>query len=325
MAVDFTPYDGTTATAMNGYGRVVWTGTSFVKVGSLPAQRSVTGAEGDWAGVGFYEAEDAAAGAGAVVMVGLDIDNPVRRSVDDGLTWTTYLGGGSVQFFRVIFAAGLFYALGAGSASRTSPNGSTWTIRTRPFTQVGDALAHGNSLFMSTSSTHFWTSGDGTTWTQRGARSLITGTLIPESLTFWQDRFVVHSYTAVGSVYTLTVWWSLDGITWTGQVVPAAFQASGFLFVAGTRLFVTPGARQGSPANGTTLVEVLDLDAPEFDDPVELPLGSWGKGETDGENIIMFPMYPSTVDMAIAPYVDPTPPGPVSEFWTGFVNTYEVP
>lgn len=124
-------------------------------------------------------------------------------SVNDGVSWTSFLSGGSYTKF-ITYGNGLFVAgavIGGSTVVQTSPNGYTWTTRTiyTGYDYNIMAIAFGNGLFYigcQYSGMQF-TSTDGITWNSFSVPSLgtdYTQMTSSKCLCYGKSNFVYSPY-----------------------------------------------------------------------------------------------------------------------------------
>lgn len=198
---------GTVGYLMNG---VVWTGTQLVLAGR--GARIFTSADGiTWVqrnkNPGDGQFRDVCWGGGQFVAMGYDY----AATSPDGVTWTKVYPLPASGWETVIWASGLnlYVAVGENGNIMTSPNGSTWTLRTSGTTQFLSGIVWtGTQLVVSGGA--ILTSPDGVTWTVRVATVAGGGTL---SLA-WNGSLLVN----VGGT---TIQTSPNGITWTARTNPS--------------------------------------------------------------------------------------------------------
>jgi hypothetical protein len=161
------------------------------------------------------------------------------RSIDLGKTWidAQRLGGGGDDNFLlrgVAFGKGLFVAL--GWQVLTSPDGKTWTPRTKAAAQWMGGVRYGNGRFVAAGgygeSTY---SLDGITWPKGGGRMTDAARSVAYGNGLWTASADSH------------VWWqTADGATWTSlggtHVDSVVFCGTQF---AESKLCATPVGRDG--------------------------------------------------------------------------------
>ena len=132
-----------------------------------------------------------------------------------GDNWT--LQSETVGSGGLVYANNLFVAVtGWPNYIRTSPDGVTWTTRTRPpNTETWNDIVYANGLFVAVShnnTNRVMTSPDGINWTARTAAQNNDW----RSITYGAGLFVAVSGGGANRVMT-----SPDGITWTARTAPA--------------------------------------------------------------------------------------------------------
>lgn len=150
----------------------------------------------------------------------------------DGITWSQWSMGGTQNVTDMVFANGLFVAVGDSSwgaiAVTTSSDGITWTTRTPSIAgKRWAAIAYGVGLFVAVSNdfppvnggnTACMTSPDGITWTTR--------TLPVDQycigIAFGNSTFVSIGNIYIGGAYddNHSILTSPDGINWTVRTNP---------------------------------------------------------------------------------------------------------
>ncbi len=202
---------------------VVWSGSQFVAVGgdpsglssalvmtspdgttwtqrSTPVKAALTGVA--WSGSTFV----------ATGLSGVILTSP------DGITWTKRTSGTVLDLRSVIWADGQFVVVGgndenedfdgqvSGSLVLTSPNGTTWTLRTLPTNRTLQGIAFNGSTLVATGRKgELLTSPDGIAWTHQNS-GITTSDL--------------HDVTSSGKLFVASgdggaILRSADGITWT--------------------------------------------------------------------------------------------------------------
>jgi len=165
-----------------------------------------------------------------------------------GVTWTSRTNVG-IMHNCIVYAAGLFVAVGASSsgaattAAATSPDGITWTARTIPSNVYGAAgkrcLAYGGGLFVALcgDSTNgngliYATSPDGITWTSRTSPIISYFT----SLTYFNGKFIAIPASGSSTYYTST-----DGINWVSNTQAFGSQITAWASGDGVLIGATTG------------------------------------------------------------------------------------
>lgn len=134
----------------------------------------------------------------------------------DGVTWTA--GGltpsGPSGGWIACYGGGLWTMLDANGSltgAYSTDGGNTWISTSVPSAAGVKAIAYGNGTFVAIGySTTYFTSPDGTFWTQRA----LTGITTPGGLVFDGTRFVVVSGAGSNNYSVLT---STDGFNWTNN------------------------------------------------------------------------------------------------------------
>ena len=97
------------------------------------------------------------------VIIGIFADSTIRRSTDEGSTWTVvhHTGG---RAYSLQHAHGVFYALELDNLLRSTDHGVTWTSQTLPAMEQAFLFGNTRALFLNASSI-LWRSYDhGDTW-----------------------------------------------------------------------------------------------------------------------------------------------------------------
>lgn len=181
---------------------IVWTGTAFVAVGGTNAIRSTNGTTWTTQASSMGSPNSVAASSSVVVTVGLN--GSVRRSTDDGISFTTSGTSGTSTLNSVVWASafGVFVAVG-GTGVRTSPDGVTWTLtqtisgavlKSVAFNQTGPSSG---LLVISTTNGTIYTS---TTTSTFALGNHLPGTFTTQDLTFGNGLFTAVS--SEGAIYT---------------------------------------------------------------------------------------------------------------------------
>jgi len=142
------------------------------------------------------------------------VASTLRVSIDNGINWTSYNLPASIDTparHSVDFdGTTYFYATQGSSATWSSTDLTSWTVRTTGLPANGKQVFFVNSLwfiFNSTSATtSFSTSTNGTTWTNRTS---------PNEIICISVMFVNGLYMILGTTRVIT---SSDGVTWTSSI-----------------------------------------------------------------------------------------------------------
>ncbi len=169
--------------------------------------------------------KDVAYGNGVAVVVGLDA---TIATSSDGASWTIRrMGTSGMTLNGVAFAGGRFVAVGMGTPTSlgaalimTSTDGIDWTINSTVAStfnaQLGDVTFGGGTWVVSGfGGVSLLSSSDGLTWSARGG----AGISDVGSGTYGAGRFV-----CAGNNNTIVT--SVDGTTWTRNIVAGASGAS---------------------------------------------------------------------------------------------------
>lgn len=156
-------------------------------------------------------------------LTGIAGSTSLCRSADGGVTWGAVTA--PANFNGLAFVGSHFVATtsGTGTAAYSSPDGSTWTLRTLPTSQSWSEVASNGSIAIAIggSSNSFASTTDGLTWTARTGPSGVVASSC-------------NMHVANGRIfleYSGRLWWTTDSVTWTEVVAPAgnAIGALGYL------------------------------------------------------------------------------------------------
>ena len=171
-----------------------------------------------------------------------------------GFTWTSQTGAGTAgttEWYSVTYGNGLFVAVSDNNGSQgvmTSPDGSTWTLRTTPI-GAWVSVTYGNGLFVAVGYAdatpgdfnRVMTSSNGIDWTIRTAAA----TNFWNSVTYGNGLFVAVSGDNRNGEQVMT---SSNGIDWTSRTAAAYNEWNAVTF--GNGLFVAVSdSVTGSAAN----------------------------------------------------------------------------
>lgn len=203
------------------------------------------------------------------VLVGGDSGSPKieSKSWDGSGSWTTRTPAAGSTLTDVVWAdsLSLFVAVGESGTIMTSPDGTTWTVRTSTFGSshiYSVAWSEDDTLLVAVgASGKIETSPDGITWTARTSAGSVTffNVTRSESQNLW---------CAVGASGTIET--SPDGITWSARTAAGAYAAtfSAVTYTPALDLFVASGAGpeiQTSPDGTTWTSQTLpSLDGTEM-------------------------------------------------------------
>ena len=162
----------------------------------------------------------AAYGNGIFVLGGGNNGATITTSTN-GTTWTTrtmtYPTSQTIN--KIIFANGLFVAVGTNGSLSTSPDGITWTIRVSTFVVTAGShildIVYGGGQFIIVgnkgpgTTPQIATSPDGITWTSRTLSNFGNNDI--SAISYGNNIYLVFS----GSGASTPVATSSDGITWT--------------------------------------------------------------------------------------------------------------
>lgn len=145
-------------------------------------------------------------------VTGIAGSTTLCRSTDSGVTWGAVTA--PANFNDLAFVGSNFVAItnGTGTAAYSSPDGSTWTLRTLPTSQSWNEVASNGSIAIAIggSSNSFASTTDGLTWTARTGPSGVSGSTC--------DLFVANGRIFLAQLGRL--WWTTDAVTWTEVVAP---------------------------------------------------------------------------------------------------------
>jgi len=151
--------------------------------------------------------------------------NYARYSSDGGVTWTTANPGTAA--YGIAFGAGTFVLTTGTTTYYTSKDGTAWTSRTMP--GAGTVVRYVNGRFVAVGTNLCYTSPDGINWTSRSV------TVTPVSLTYGNGILV-----ALPAVGTSAAYSKDGGTTWAAVTLSTATHASSYYSVAyGNGRFVT--------------------------------------------------------------------------------------
>ena len=128
----------------------------------------------------------------------------------DGLNWTPRTHPDNIRTYDLIFANGLFVAIGSGDFSRvyTSPDGITWTKRTAP-SGTWRSITYGDGLFVvvgeSSGTRNVMVSSDAITW---------SGISVNTSFNWIDITFGNGIFIAVNRSFGQKIMTSSDGTNW---------------------------------------------------------------------------------------------------------------
>ncbi|WP_225318069.1 InlB B-repeat-containing protein [Flavobacterium luteum] len=155
-----------------------------------------------------------------------------------GMDWTSRTNPVDNSWNGIIYANGLFVAVGGSSSGNgvmTSSDGNIWTARTTPADNEWFGITYGNGLFVAVAisgvGNRVMTSTDGINWTAR-ASAADNNWL---SVTYGNGLFVAVAFSGVGN----RVMTSPDGINWTTRSSPVDNDWFGITY--GNGLFVAIG------------------------------------------------------------------------------------
>jgi hypothetical protein len=221
--------DGTTLNA-GTYTQNVTSGQVVVRrtlLGAFSERNAFSGGSGAFLGSAW--------GNGLHVLVGAA--GRVTRSTDS-FNWTTTTAT-STTWNAVTFGNGTFVIGGTNGNMMTTPDATTFTLRSPGAGVVTNALTFGNGLFVAGGNNGvIYTSQDGITWTSRTSGF---GSTPIRGLTFGGGLFV-----AVGDTGIIST--SPDGITWTvrktgGSALNSVAFGNGLYAAVGSfSLFTSPDA-----------------------------------------------------------------------------------
>ncbi len=161
------------------------------------------------------------------------LSDAIYKTSDNGSTWTTVLSGINIRYARIGCIKAPGQPHGAYSAIvvsrhststttfyRSDGTGENWTNYQSPWTTgIGAICFNGTQLIAtSTSSTNFWSSTDGTNWTNTGISvSVPDGYTYPVSLIYTNSKYFLFTAsfaTAFTNFYYYSVGSDLQSITY---------------------------------------------------------------------------------------------------------------
>jgi hypothetical protein len=237
-AVTWTDRTAKVPMAMSYLAGVAWTGQRFVVVGQGGIIVSSDGVL--WQRTSTVSYDAVAASASAVVAVNFS----GYATSPTGDTWSggsfPSAAGVAPGAIDVSFGSGLFVAVGAGGALRTSPDGESWTNRTLPASRLLRAVAHDGTRFCATgSSSGAATSTDGVAWTSGNGPAGSAAAVLSTG-----SRFVsVGSTSNQARIYVSSDCASWTSASWTptsSSFFDDVGQGAGRLVAVGSR-FTTTG------------------------------------------------------------------------------------
>lgn len=122
----------------------------------------------------------------AVGDLGLIMTSP------DGATWTVQASGTSDSLWDIVYASGLYVAVGGLDGTvLTSPDSVTWTPRTSGMSSCTlEGVAHNGTIFIAVGNSCILTSPDGINWHRQSGLPLIPGAGILADVTWSGFRWV---------------------------------------------------------------------------------------------------------------------------------------
>ena len=207
----------------------IWTGTRFI-FGSSTDSFVMTSTDGiNWvAATSAFGTSSVISGlvklnSGTVVALGYSNSTSapkIATTTDDGTTWTDRSSGlsgttwGTTQnVTSAAYNGSLIVAFGDAGGVATSPDGVTWTYRTKlnndSNMKMYSCTWNGSKFVATGYAGYVFTSPDGITWTiQTGLRVTSWSNSDAKTITWNGTRFIVGGNNG-------KVAWSLDGVTWT--------------------------------------------------------------------------------------------------------------
>jgi len=167
----------------------------------------------------------------------VDYANTTWTQSVDGTTWLSgSLSGTTPASVAGIAYGNSVYVLGGrGGTPSYSSDGKAWTAASGASTS-DPRFTFGNGIFMmveANSSTSYWTSTNGSTWTSRTCPSSASLGFA----SFANGKFFFHSSTAS----TTTYYYSTDAINWTAGTLPASQVWVGVAYANGVYVAVGTG------------------------------------------------------------------------------------
>ena len=156
-------------------------------------------------------------------VTGIAGSTTLCRSTDSGVTWGAVTAPANINGLAFVGSNFVATTSGTGTAAYSSPDGSTWTLRTLPTSQSWSEVASNGSIAVAIggSSNSFASTTDGITWTARTGPSGVVASSC-------------NMHVANGRIfleYSGRLWWTTDAVTWTEVVAPSgnAIGALGYL------------------------------------------------------------------------------------------------
>jgi hypothetical protein len=153
----------------------------------------------------------------------LDAETPSSTDYLLSGDWT-YEGNlpGSSEYSDVVYAEGLFVAVGENGQIATSPDGENWTARTSGTTADFLRIEYGNGVFIAMAQQNIRRSDDGITWTN--ITSNLAGTSIPPTglmfnIAYGNGRWIIVGTTTAADPAIITS--SDNGNSWADATISA--------------------------------------------------------------------------------------------------------
>jgi len=161
---------------------------------------------GDLDGIVFANGQFFAVGAN-----GVEVTSP------DGTNWTQWATATTNQLNDIIYANGQFVAAGNNGTIETSSSGTNWVLQNSGTTNALGNVAYGNGKYVAVGGTIVISSSDAATWSPE-----VSGIIGAAQVAGNSSGFVAVD----GSANT---YFSLDGLTWTTNILTAPGNSYGSL------------------------------------------------------------------------------------------------
>lgn len=167
-------------------------------------------------------------------VTGIGGSTSLCRSTDSGVTWGAVTAPANINGLAFVGSNFVATTSGTGTAAYSSPDGSTWTLRTLPTSQSWSEVASNGSIAVAIggSSNSFASTTDGITWTARTGPSGVVASSC-------------NMHVANGRIflqYSGRLWWTTDAITWTEVACPAGMTPSAIGYINGVYLALSLSA-----------------------------------------------------------------------------------
>jgi hypothetical protein len=186
-------------------------------------------------------------GNGMFVSPGYTVSsyNTVILTSPDGVTWTNRSTNVNQTLNSIVYANGIFVAVGVSGTLLTSSDGITWTSRSSGTTYMLNDIIYANGIFVAVGvSGTLLTSSDGITWTSRSPISSQNLT----SISYCNGLLIIlDSYKNVFS--------SPDGINWTNILSNLPTESSNPKLISYNNCLLIASSSQTSAMNCTTSID----------------------------------------------------------------------